>query len=79
MKTLFVIVAAILCTATIYTWMSQKEEQQRPVIVRTAGRSQDRVEEIAAFHEWMKANGHINKPGHPLFTIKPETARRTIR
>ena len=63
MKNLFLIVSALLCLAAAYTYFSRAERTERPEIVWTAGLSEDRVEQVAAFHEWLRTNGYVDQDG----------------
>jgi ABC-type sugar transport system periplasmic component-like protein len=73
MKNLFLIVSALLCLAAAYTYFSRAERTERPEIVWTAGLSEDRIEQVAAFHEWLRANGYVDQDGELLFTVRLET------
>ena len=74
MRKLFCLIAALLILASLATWCMRHEKNERPVVVWTAGLSQDRVEQVAAFHKWMRANGYVDETGELLFTVKLETA-----
>ncbi|WP_294483205.1 hypothetical protein, partial [uncultured Victivallis sp.] len=74
MRRLFCILLILLVLASLATWCMRRETSERPVIVWTAGLSQDRVEQVAAFHKWMRANGYVDEKGELLFTVKLETA-----
>ena len=74
MRRLFCILLILLVLASLATWCMRRETSERPVIVWTAGLSQDRVEPVAAFHKWMRANGYVDEKGELLFTVKLETA-----
>lgn len=73
MKTIFLVSLAVLAAASILTVITLKERSSRPTIVWTAGLSQDRVEQVAAFHEWLKKNGYADKDGEPSFTVRLES------
>lgn len=72
MKNLFVAVAAVLCVASVYTWFSREARTERPEIVWTAGLSQDRVEQVEAFHNWLRASGYADQNGELPFTVRLE-------
>ena len=74
MRKRFSIIALLLGLASAYTALTPGEREARPSISWTAGLSQDRVEQVAAFHEWMKKTGRVDENGEPLFTVKLETA-----
>ena len=74
MRKRFAIIALLLGLASAYTALTPGEREARPSISWTAGLSQDRVEQVAAFHEWMKKTGRVDENGEPLFTVKLETA-----
>ena len=74
MRKRFAIIALLLGLASVYTALTPGEREARPSISWTAGLSQDRVEQVAAFHEWMKKTGRVDENGEPLFTVKLETA-----
>ena len=74
MRKRFAIIALLLGLASAYTALTLAEREARPSISWTAGLSQDRVEQVAAFHEWMKKTGRVDENGEPLFTVKLETA-----
>ncbi len=74
MRNLFLIVAALLCLAAVITYLTQAEQEGKTTIVWTAGLSDDRMEQVAAFHEWMKKTGRVDKNGEPLFTVRLEAA-----
>lgn len=73
MKKLSLGIAAVLCAASVVTVLTQKERSPRPVIVWTAGLCQDRVEQVAAFHWWLRKNGYVDKDGNLLFTVRLES------
>ena len=53
MRKRFAIIALLLGLASAYTALTPGEREARPSISWTAGLSQDRVEQVAAFHEGM--------------------------
>ncbi len=74
MKNLFLIIAVLLCLAAIVTYLTRTDHDGGTTLVWTAGLSADRVEQVAAFHEWMKKTGRVDKNGEPLFRIRLEAA-----
>ncbi len=74
MRNLFLGIAILLVLASLITFLLQRKGHERPSIVWTAGLSEDRVEQVAAFHEWMKKNGYVDEKGELLFTVRLETA-----
>ena len=74
MKILFLIISILLCLAAIFTYATRAEQEKTTTLVWTAGLSQDRIEQVAAFHEWMKKTGRVNKSGEPIFRIRLEAA-----
>ncbi len=74
MRNLFVIIVALLIVATVITQMTRPEAEGGTTVVWTAGLSADRVEQVAAFHEWMKKTGRVDENGEPIFKIRLEAA-----
>ena len=72
MKNLFLGIALVLAAATIFTWFSRQRRDSRPVVVWTAGLSQDRIEQVEAFHNWLRSNGYADADGRLPFTVKLE-------
>ena len=70
MRNLFVIIVALLIVATVITQMTRPEAEGGTTVVWTAGLSADRVEQVAAFHEWMKKTGRVDENGEPIFRLK---------
>ncbi len=77
MRNLFIIIALLLILASVATWLTRAEQEGVTTIVWTAGLSEDRIEQVAAFHEWMKKTGRVNEKGEPLFRVRlgPPTIR----
>ena len=74
MKKLFLAILAVLCIASVVTVMTLKGRNRRPVIVWSASLCRERVDQVAAFHEWLRANGYVDKDGELLFTVQLENA-----
>ena len=74
MKRLFAGIAVLLALASTATVMSLRSRSGRPEIVWTAGLSQDRVEQAALFHEWLRNEGYVDENGELLFTLRLEAA-----
>lgn len=74
MKKLFLAILAVLCIASVVTVMTLKERNRRPTIVWSASLCQERVDQVAAFHDWLRANGYVDKDGELLFTVQLENA-----
>ncbi len=74
MKRLFAGIAVLLALASAATVMSLRSRSGRPEIVWTAGLSQDRVEQAALFHEWLRNEGYVDENGELLFTLRLEAA-----
>ena len=74
MRNLFIIIALLLILASVATWLTRAEQEGVTTIVWTAGLSEDRIEQVAAFHEWMKKTGRVNEKGEPLFRVRLEAA-----
>lgn len=72
-KHTFLVVALLLALASAATWYTLQERSAHPQIVWTAGLSPDRVEQVEAFHGWLRANGYVDKDGELLFTVRLET------
>ncbi len=74
-KNIFLGIAVLLCVASFYTYFSRVDHKtEQPVLVWTAGIVQDRIEQVEAFHKWMRANNYLAPNGELLFTVKLETA-----
>ena len=73
MRRIFLILFVLLALASAATWYTLQERSAHPQIVWTAGLSPDRVEQVEAFHGWLRANGYVDKDGELLFTVRLET------
>ena len=74
MRNLFLIITILLILASVVTWLTRAEQEGVTTIVWTAGLSADRIEQVAAFHDWMKKTGRVNAKGEPLFRVRLEAA-----
>lgn len=74
MKKLFLAILAVLCIASVVTVVTLKGRNTRPTIVWSASLCQERVDQVAAFHKWLRANGYVDKDGELLFTVQLENA-----
>lgn len=74
MKKLFLAILAVLCIASVITVMTLKQRGDRPAIVWSASLCQERVDQVAAFHKWLRENGYVDKDGELLFTVQLENA-----
>ena len=74
MKKLFLAITLVLCIASVVTVMTLKGRSGRPTIVWSASLCQERVDQVAAFHKWLKENGYVDKNGELLFTVQLENA-----
>ncbi len=74
MRNFFYFLAVTLCVASIITFATLTSRSEKPSIVWTAGLSQDRIEQVAAFHRWLVVNGYTDKDGSPAFTVRLESA-----
>ena len=63
MRRIFLILFVLLALASAATWYTLQERSAHPQIVWTAGLSPDRVEQVEAFHGWLRANGYVDKDG----------------
>lgn len=74
MKKLFLAILAVLCIASVVTVMTLRERSRRPTVVWSASLCQERVDQVDAFHKWLKKNGYVDKDGELLFTVQLENA-----
>ena len=74
MKKLFLAILAVLCIASVVTVMTLKGRSNRPTIVWSASLCQERVDQVEAFHKWLKGNGYVDKNGELPFTVQLENA-----
>ncbi len=74
MKKLFLAISILLCAGSVCTVLTRAGREERPAVTWTAGLSPDRVEQVAAFHGWLKKNGHAGEDGEPEFTLRLEAA-----
>ena len=74
MKKLFLAILAVLCIASVVTVMTLKGRSNRPSIVWSASLCQERVDQVEAFHKWLRENGYVDKNGELLFTVQLENA-----
>lgn len=73
MRRIFLILFVLLALASAATWCTLRERSAHPQIVWTAGLSPNRVEQVEAFHGWLRANGYVDRDGELLFTVRLET------